>query len=91
MWYQVELPAAQTVAGVRLDATGRPSAFPKNFKVEGSVDGKKWFPLGTSHGLYALSEAYFGAKQAKFVKVTLTDATKGQPWAIQELQLIAQK
>ncbi len=91
MWYQVELPAAQAVAGVRLDAAGRPSAFPKNFKVEGSVDGKKWFPLGTSHGLYALSEAYFGAKQAKFVKVTLTDATKGQPWAIQELQLVAQK
>ncbi|MEY4272037.1 MAG: hypothetical protein RL250_903 [Verrucomicrobiota bacterium] len=51
----------------------------------------KWFPLGTSHGLYALSEAYFGAKDTKFVKITLTDATKGQPWAIQELQLIAQK
>lgn len=91
MWYQVELPAAQKIAGVRLDASGRPSAFPKNFKVEGSVDGKKWFPLGTSHGLYSLSEAYFGAKDAKFVKVTLTDATKGQPWAIQELQLVAQK
>jgi len=91
MWYQVELPAAQKVAGVRLDASGRPSAFPKNFKVEGSVDGKKWFPLGTNHGLYSLSEAYFGAKDTKFVKVTLTDATKGQPWAIQELQLVAQK
>jgi len=25
------------------------------------------------------------------VKVTLTDATKGQPWVIQELQLVAQK
>ena len=91
MWYQVELPAAQVVAGVRLDASGRPSAFPKNFKVEGSLDGKKWFALGASHGLYALSEAYFGAKSAKFVKVTLTDATKNQPWAIQELQLISQK
>jgi mono/diheme cytochrome c family protein len=91
MWYQVELPAAQTIAGVRMDSSGRPSAFPKNFKVEGSVDGKKWFPLGTNHGLYSLSEAYFGAKPTKFVKVTLTDATKGQPWAIQELQLVAQK
>ena len=91
MWYQVELPAARRIAGVRLDAAGRPSAFPKNFKVEGSVDGKKWFPLGTNHGLYALSEAYFGAKDTKFVKVTLTDTTKNQPWAIQELQLIAQK
>ncbi len=91
MWYQVELPAARRIAGVRLDAAGRPSAFPKNFKVEGSVDGVKWFPLGTSHGLYALSEAYFGAKEARFVKVTLTDATKNQPWAIQELQLVAQK
>jgi hypothetical protein len=91
MWYQVELPAAQAITGVRLENSGRPSAFPKNFKVEGSVDGKKWFPLGTNHGLYSLSEAYFGAKPTKFVKVTLTDATKGQPWAIQELQLVAQK
>ena len=91
MWYQIELPSAQTIAGVRLDAAGRPSAFPKNFKVEGSVDGKKWFALGTNHGLYSLSEAYFDAKQAKFVKITLTDATKGQPWAIQEVQLVAQK
>jgi hypothetical protein len=91
MWYQVELPALQKVAGVRLDNAGRPSAFPKNFKVEGSLDGKKWFPLGASHGLYKLSEAYFGAKDTKFVKVTLTDTTKNQPWAIQELQLIAQK
>ncbi|MEI6460461.1 MAG: discoidin domain-containing protein [Verrucomicrobiota bacterium] len=90
MWYQVELPAAQTVAGVRLDASSRPSAFPKNFKVEGSLDGKKWFTLGTSHGLYFMSEAYFGAKPTKFVKVTLTDVTKGQPWAIQEVQLITQ-
>ncbi|MEK0438989.1 MAG: hypothetical protein RLZZ233_1960, partial [Verrucomicrobiota bacterium] len=91
MWYQVELPSTQVVAGVRMDNSGRPSAFPKNFKVEGSVDGKKWFPLGSSHGLYKLSEAYFGAKPTKFIKVTLTDATKNQPWAIQELQLIAQK
>ena len=90
MWYQVELPSAQTVSGVRLDASGRPSAFPKNFKVEGSMDGKKWFTLGTSHGLYSMSEAYFGAKPTKFVKVTLTDTTKKQPWAIQEVQLITQ-
>ena len=88
---QIELPAAQTVAGVRLDAAGRPSAFPKNFKVEGSLDGKKWFPLGASHGLYSLSEAYFEAKPTKFVKITLTDLTKKQPWAIQEVQLVAQK
>jgi hypothetical protein len=91
MWYQVELPATQVVAGVRLDNSGRPSAFPKSFKVEGSVDGKKWFPLGSSRGLHKLSESYFGAKPTKFVKVTLTDVTQNQPWAIQELQLIAHK
>lgn len=91
MWYQLELPAAQKVAGVRLDAAGRPSAFPKNYKLEGSLDGKKWFPLANDHGLYSVSEAYFPAKETKFLKFTLTDATKGQPWAIQEVQLIAQK
>lgn len=90
MWYQVELPAPVKVAGVRLDASGRPSGFPKNFKVEGSADGVKWAPLGSAHGLYALSEAYFAAKPVRFVKITLTDVTKGQPWAIQELQLIGE-
>jgi mono/diheme cytochrome c family protein len=90
MWYQFELPAAQTITGVRLDAAGRPSAFAKNFKVEGSLDGQKWTALGTSHGLYALSEAYFPAKSVKFVKVTITDTTNNQPWAIQEVQLFAQ-
>ena len=91
MWYQIELPAAQNIAGVRLDTSGRPSAYPKNFKVEGSLDGKKWFQLGTNHGLYSLTEAYFSAQQTKFVKVTLTDVNKGQPWAIQEFQLVATK
>ena len=90
MWYQLELPVAQTIAGVRLDASGRPSAFAKGFKVEGSVDGQKWQPLGASHGLYAISEAYFPAKPVKFVKVTVTDTTNNQPWAIQEVQLFAQ-
>ena len=91
MWYQIEFPTAAKLSGIRMDVGSRPSAFPKNYKVEGSLDGKKWFALSNTHGLYATSEAYFNeAKQTKFLKVTLTDATKGQPWAIQEFQLIAQ-
>ena len=91
MWYQVELPSALPVAGVRLDGTGRAASFPKNFKVEGSLDGKKWFALGGSRGLPKISEAYFASKPAKYVKVTLTDATKAQTWAIQEFQLVGEK
>ena len=92
MWYQIELPVASKVGGIRMDLSSRPSAFPKNFKVEGSLDGKKWFGLGSTHGLYSVSEAYFNeAKVTKFLRVTLNDATKGQPWAIQEFQLIALK
>jgi len=91
MWYQIEFTTAAKLSGIRMDVGSRPSAFPKNYKVEGSLDGKKWFALSNTHGLYATSEAYFNeAKQTKFLKVTLTDATKGQPWAIQEFQLIAQ-
>ncbi len=92
MWYQIELPVASKVGGIRMDLSSRPSAFPKNFKVEGSLDGKKWFALGSTHGLYSVSEAYFNeAKVTKFLRITLNDATKGQPWAIQEFQLIALK
>ncbi len=90
MWYQVELPEAKTVAGLRLDDSSRPSASPKSYKVEGSVDGKKWVALGSTRGLPGLSETYF-AKEAsvKFVKVTIADTQNNQPWAIQEFQLIA--
>jgi len=90
MWYQVELPEAKSVVALRLDDSSRPSASPKSYKVEGSMDGKKWVALGSTRGLPGLSETYF-AKEAsvKFVKVTIADTQNNQPWAIQEFQLIA--
>lgn len=89
MWYQIELPAEQKVAGIRMEAPSRPSAFPMGYKVEGSVDGKKWVHLANTHGLYGMSEVFFEAKSVKFLKLTLTNAANNQPWAIQELQLFA--
>jgi len=89
MWYQIELPAEQKVAGLRMEAPSRPSAFPLGYKVEGSVDGKKWVNLATTHGLYGMSEVFFEPKSVKFLKLTLTNAANNQPWAIQELQLFA--
>jgi len=89
MWYQVELPEAKTVSGLRLDDSSRPSASPKSYKVEGSVDGKKWTALGTTRGLPGLSETYFAKETAvKFLKVTIADTQNNQPWAIQEFQLL---
>ena len=89
MWYQVELPAAKTIAGLRLDDSARPSASPKSYKVEGSMDGKKWTDLGSTRGLPSLSETYFKEDAAvKFVKVTIAETQNGQPWVIQEFQLI---
>ena len=44
-------------------------------------------------GLAVTAAATFGwsvAKSVKFVKVTITDTTNNQPWAIQEVQLFAQ-
>jgi hypothetical protein len=89
MWYQVELPEAKTVSGLRLDDSARPSASPKSYKVEGSVDGKKWIALGSTRGLPGLSETYFAKETpVKFLKVTIADAQNNQPWAIQEFQLL---
>jgi mono/diheme cytochrome c family protein/glucose/arabinose dehydrogenase len=89
MWYQVELPEAKTVSGLRLDDSSRPSASPKSYKVEGSVDGKKWIALGSTRGLPGLSETYFAKETpVKFLKVTIADAQNNQPWAIQEFQLL---
>ena len=88
-WIQVELPQEATIGGIRLDQWKAQGDYPKTYKVEGSLDGRKWTRIGQVNGLPGMSEFYFEPAKVKFVKVTLTGAQRGKPWSIYELELTA--
>ncbi|HEY3897403.1 MAG TPA: discoidin domain-containing protein [Chthoniobacter sp.] len=88
-WIQVELPQETKILGVRLDQSRASGDYPNNWRVEGSLDGHKWTRLTEGHGLPGASELYFKAANVKLVKLTLTNAQRGKPWSVCELELIA--
>jgi mono/diheme cytochrome c family protein len=87
-WIQVELPQEATIGGIRLDQWKAQGDYPKSYKVEGSLDGRKWTSVGQVNGLPGVSEFYFAPAKVRFVKVTLAGAQKGKPWSIYELDFI---
>ncbi len=90
-WLQVELPEETAIGAVRLDHWKSQGDNPKSCRIEGSVDGKKWTRLAEGNGLPGMSEFYFPAAKARYVKVTLTGAQRGKPWSVFELDIFAAK
>jgi mono/diheme cytochrome c family protein len=91
MWVQIELPAETTLTGVRLDASGSNSDYPRGYTVELSGDGKTWAkPIATGEGNSALTEIKFPAAKTKFIRITQTGTVKGLFWSIHELDLLSE-
>jgi len=87
-WFQVELPAEASVAGLVLDTTGSAGDYPRGYTVELSLDGRTWgTPVAGGNGLGALTEIMFTPAKAKFVRITQTGRVAGLFWSIHELQL----
>ena len=88
-WFQLELPAEQTLSGLRLDTTKSRNDFPRGYKVELSADGKTWGkPVATGKGVGAVTSIEFPATPAKFLRITQTETMKGGFWSIHELELL---
>jgi mono/diheme cytochrome c family protein len=91
MWVQIELPAETTLTGVRLDASGSNSDYPRGYTVELSGDGKTWAkPIATGEGNSALTEIKFPVAKTKFIRITQTGTVKGLFWSIHELDLLSE-
>ena len=90
MWFQVELPAAREVSGLRLDAKGSPQDYPDGYSISLSQDGKAWSkPVATGRGTGPVMEIFFQGAPAKFIKITQTGRRTGKYWSIHELQIYA--
>ena len=86
-WIEVELPEEAAVSGIRLDQSKAQGDYPRAYRVEVSLDGRKWTRVAEATGLPGASEKYFEPTKARFVKITLTGAQRGKPWTICELEL----
>jgi hypothetical protein len=88
MWFQVELPEATTINGLRLDAAGSNRDYPRGYKVELSDDGLTWGPpVASGRGTHAMTEILFAPARAKFIRITQTGTVDGLYWSIHELSI----
>lgn len=90
MWLQVELPEAEEISGVVLDAGNSRSDYPRGYKLELSLDGKEWGkPMLEGKGDSALTELTLPKPaKTKFIRITQTGAVKGLYWSVHELDVL---
>jgi len=88
MWYQVELPQAAILNGVRLEAASSHEDYPRGYKVELSPDGVTWgAPVAEGAGNQPTTEIIFPPAPARFIRITQTGSVQGLYWSIHELSL----
>ena len=65
-------------------------AYPREFKVDVSLNGTTWTPVATGKGVGASTIITFPPAQAKFVRITQTGTVEGAPnWSIQQLRIFS--
>lgn len=90
MWYQIELPQAQRIKGLILDAASSGSDFPRKYSVTVSTDGKTWSkPVAEGVGVKPLTEITFDPVGAKFIRITQNGSTDGLFWSIHQLDVLS--
>ena len=90
-WFMIELPKVMTVKKIVMDATKSANDFPKGYRIDVSMDGMDWKgPVGMGNGSGAITTAMLLDYPAKFVKITLTEATDKWFWSIHGLSVFAE-
>ncbi|MCM8526271.1 MAG: discoidin domain-containing protein, partial [Lentisphaeraceae bacterium] len=86
-WVQIELPEAKKVNGLILDQGKSKNDFPGQFKVQLSMDGKKWSTEFLLKGSREKSVLRFQETESRFIKITCLEENKGNFWSIHELEI----
>jgi len=87
--------AAAPAPGAGRGAFGAPAgpppipSYPRGYSVEVSMDGTKWTPVATGKGTGAQTVISFKPIQARFVRITQTEAAPTVPnWSIVDMRLL---
>jgi mono/diheme cytochrome c family protein len=88
MWFQIELPEAATISGLRLDAGNSFEDYPRGYKVELSDDGRAWGqPVAMGQGSSPVTDIFFPPARGKFIRIAQTGSVQGLFWSIHELNI----
>jgi hypothetical protein len=90
MWIQIELPSVGEVAGIELHCAASPNDTPRDYEIEGSVDGKNWTKLSKGEGKTSITAVMFSTPaNVRFLKVHQKGRKPGKYWSIHELMVLA--
>ncbi len=103
MWFQIELPKPTYLSEVQFNAPPirrgwRPDApppiqtFPRDFKVEVSMDGSNFKPIAQAKGTQEDIAIRVDPVQVKFLRITLLENVESEditPWSIRQMKLFA--
>lgn len=95
-WLSADLGAPRRVQALRLDVAGAPLAYPRGYRVEGSLDGESWSPLTEEEAYHPplpallrptemAVEIPLPPAEARFLKITLTRGAARRTWEVFEL------
>jgi mono/diheme cytochrome c family protein len=90
MWFQIDLPEATDISGLVLDTGKSHNDYPRQYKIELSLNGSEWEkPVLQDKGDAGAIE-YLFAKPAKSksIRISQTGEVKGTYWSIHELEVL---
>ncbi|MBM4078696.1 MAG: discoidin domain-containing protein, partial [Planctomycetes bacterium] len=100
MWFCLDLGAPRTLAGLRFSLGIRAGDFPKEYRLEGSLDGQRWQTLAEGRPwLQVLQSCFvtpmnpsfeipFPVTQVRYLRITQTAKRFDYCWSIAEVGLL---
>jgi type 1 glutamine amidotransferase len=89
-FFQIDLGAAQTFAGIVLDSGNHifENDHPRGYEVWVSSDGEVWSgPVAKGAGMSPITDVTFTAQTARFIRITQVGSDPGYWWSIHEVNV----
>jgi allantoicase len=90
-WFQVDLGEVKTVYKVVLDAAKSGSDYPREVRVEYSLDGNTWDgPIGAAQGTGKVTSIVLLPTQARYLKIKQLGSHDTYWWSIYDLKVFGE-
>lgn len=90
-WFQIDLGETKTVYRIVLDAAGSGSDFPRQVRVDYSLDGETWTgPIGATEGERAVTPIVLLPTQARYLRIRQTGSHDTYWWSIYDIKVFGE-
>ncbi|MBT7299191.1 MAG: hypothetical protein HN849_06755 [Victivallales bacterium] len=90
-WFQIDLGEAKTVYRIVLDAAKSGSDYPRDVRVEYSLDGEAWDgPIGATQGTKAVTPIVLLPTKARFLRIKQLGSHEKYWWSIYDIKVLGE-